>query len=161
MLLLCGYSKIYAYDHFAYDHDGNPYYFQHPLAIKHMDMYFNTEHHKISYFRALTLANCKTNAQKVQFYEENGKRCYEDAKERCWWLPSNSEREKAYYNLLDVLASPGEPRSKIIISIINALAQYCLDCSEEWRYINTKLHWSQYYFEMMEFHQTLIDHGYP
>lgn len=82
------YSKAYAYDHFAYDCEGNAYCFEHPLAIKHMDMYLNTNQYpNVHHFRALSLDNCKTNAQKVQFYKENGERCYADAKERCWWLP--------------------------------------------------------------------------
>ena len=39
------YSKAYAYDHYAYDCEESAYCFQHPLAIKHMDMYVETNHH--------------------------------------------------------------------------------------------------------------------
>ncbi len=77
------YSKAYAYDHFAYDHEGNAYCFQHPLAIKHMDMYLEMQHIDMHQLRALAHHDCKTNAQKVQFYNENGERCSKDTKDRC------------------------------------------------------------------------------
>lgn len=157
------YRKAYADDYFAYDSKGEVYCFQHPLAIKHMNMHLDRPNIDMSHCHALVLENCKTNAQKVQFYKENGERCYADAKERCWWLPYIPERDKARYcfTTFGVLACPGEPRSKIIIAVVTALIQYGLDCSDEWHYINNKLYWSQYHFELMEFHQNLINHGYP
>jgi hypothetical protein len=152
------YGKAYGDDHFAYDHKGNIYVFQHPLAIKHMDDYFKNLN-----CRALEYDDCHTNAQKVQFHKENGERCYEDAKERCWWLPYIPERDKARYcfTAFGAMAAPAEPRSKVIVTIITLLIQYGLDCTEEWHYINNKLYWSRYHFEMMEFHQDLVKHGYP
>lgn len=155
------YSKAYSSEFYACEYEDKVYVFEHPLAIQHMNMCLNMHHH-MSRCRALAYDDCKTNAQKVQFHKENGERCYKDAKDRCWWLPNISERDKARYcfTTFGVLASPGEPKSKIIIAVISALIQYGLDCSDEWHYINNKLYWSQYHFEMMEFHQDLIKRGY-
>lgn len=41
-----------------------------------------------------------------------------------------------------VLASPGDPKLKIVIAVINTLVQFSLDCSDELNYINKKLGWS-------------------
>ena len=160
------YGRSFADDHYAYDNKGELYYFQHPLAIKHMDIYLkvsnSTQLNKHN-ARALNYDDCKTNADKVRFHKENGERCYDDAKERCWWLPYIEDRKKARYcfTSLGILASPGDPKSKIIISVISALIQYGIDANDEWNYIDNKLYWSQYHFEMMEFHEHLIRQGYP
>ncbi len=153
------YSKAYGFEYYAYEHEGKAYVFEHPLAIQHMHTYLN---HHMTHYRVLAYDECKTSAQKVQFHKENGERCYKDAKERCWWLANISDRDKARYcfTTFGILAAPGEPRSKSIIAVISALIQYGLDCSDEWHYINTKLYWSQYHFEMMEFHQDLINRGH-
>lgn len=155
-------KKAYGSEHFAYDNYGNVYVFQHPLAKKHMDMILENNLN-LHICRALDLDNCKTNAQKVQFHKENGERCLADARERCWWLPYIPARDKARYCFtnIGILSCPGDPRSKIIAAIVNTLIQYGIDCQDEWHYINNKLYWSQYHFEMMEFHQQLIAHGYP
>lgn len=147
------YGKAYGAELFAYDYEGKVYAFQHPIAIQHMNRYF----------AALEYDDCRTNTQFRQFHKENGERCYNDAKDRCWWLPYLSERDKARYCIsnIGVLACPGEPKSKLIIALVNMLIQYGIDCSEEWHYINNKLYWSQYHFEMMEFYDNLIKKGYP
>ncbi len=160
------YGRSFADDHYAYDNKGEVYFFQHPLALKSMDIYIkysssiNPNAHNS---RSLAYDDCKTNADKVQFHKENGHRCYDDAKERCWWLPYIEDRSKARYcfTSLGILASPGDPKSKIIITVISALIQYGIDANEEWSYIDNKLYWSQYHFEMMEFYEHLIKQGYP
>ena len=156
-------KEAYSSEYFAYDYYGNIYTFEHPEAKKHMDMILDNNYLHDHIHRALDYDYCKTNAQKMQFHKENGDRCLADAKERCWWLPYIPAREKARYccTNLAIFASPGEPRSKIITALINTLIQYGIDCQDEWHYINNKLYWSQYHYEMMEFHQQLIAHGYP
>lgn len=61
---------------------------------------------------------------------------------------------------IGALLAPADPRSRIITALITTLVQYGLDCSEEWHYINNKLYWSQYHYEMMEFHQMLVKNGH-
>ncbi len=161
ILLVLGmfyYARAYAYEPYIYECEGNIYVFEHPLAIKNIQMYQNS-HQQL----ALNYKNCKSNAQKVKFHKENGDSCYNDAKEKCWWLPNVSDRDKARYCFtnIGVLCSPGKSKSKLIIALVTTLIQYGLDCSSEWHYINNKLYCSQYHYEMMEFHQNLIKQEYP
>ena len=147
------YSRAYACEADLCEYNHRIYALQHPVAIKHVKM---LEVIRIAY------DNCKTNADKVQFHKENGDRCLNDAKNKCWWLPDLDDREKARYCFtnIGVLVCPGDPKSKLIISIVTTLIQYGLDCSEQWHYINNKLYWAQYHYEMMEFYEDLIKHGH-
>jgi hypothetical protein len=98
---------------------------------------------------------------KIDFHESNAKRTYEDAKNRCWWLPEISERDKARYCITTAgaLAQPGTPQSKIIKALVNLLIQYGIDCMDEWAYIQNKLYWSQYHWEMYEFYCEVLVNG--
>lgn len=107
---------------------------------------------------ALNYDDCKTYQQKFQFHKENAERCFEDAKKKCWWLPNIDDRDKARYCLtnIGVIISPGDPKSKLIIAVITTLVQYGLDCNDEWNYIQNKLKWAQYHYEMMEFFEEVV-----
>lgn len=123
--------------------------YENPHAIRHIQLY---------YYKALIYENCNTPQQKYQFHKENAERCYEDAKDRCWWLPNLTDRQNARYCLTNAgaLLAFGDPRSKLIAVVINTLVQYGLDCCDEWDYINHKLYWAQYHYEMMEFYQGML-----
>jgi hypothetical protein len=98
---------------------------------------------------------------KWQFHLENAERCYKDAHEACWWWPNLSERKKIQYCLTNaaVMAAPKtSAKSKIITAIITTLTQFGLDVQEEWSYINTKLYWAQYHYEMAEFYENMLNH---
>jgi len=104
---------------------------------------------------------CKTFAEKRDFHKKNAERCLNDAKNLCWYFP-NSIREDSFYAFrnMAILASPGDPKSKIITALITTLIQYGADCFESWNDINTKLNWSQYHYEMHEFYSDLVKHGH-
>jgi|SRR3954471_6215107 hypothetical protein len=128
-------------------------YYSHPLAIRHMEEFL---------CKSPEYEQCKTIQQKFQFHKENAERCYNDAKDKCWWLPDISRRKKAQYcfsNIAALMVS-GDAKSKLIVVLVNTLVQYSIDCCDEWNYINEKLHWSQYHYEMMEFYEDLIKKGY-
>lgn len=146
------YTRVDALE-FTYEHQGQFYSIDHPLAINQIEIYYRC---------AIAYHDCKNNAQFRQFHQENGDRCYKDAKERSWWLPDISDREKARYCFtnIGVIACPGDPKSKIIIALVTSLIQYGIDCTEEWHYINDKLYWSQYHYDMMEFYNNLIKNGH-
>lgn len=122
---------------------------ENPHAIKHIQIHLH---------KALLYENCKTNKQKYLFHKENGDRCLEDAKNRCWYLPNLTDRDNARYcwSNAAALLYPGTPVSKVVAVIITTLTQYGIDCNGEWDYIHTKLYWSQYHYEMMEFYKGLI-----
>jgi len=104
---------------------------------------------------------CKTYEDKKRFHKENGDRCFNDAKNMCWWMPDMSMRDKSDYAFrnITILGCPGDPRSKLITALLTTLVQYGADCYEEWANINTKLHWAQYHYEMMELYQKIIADG--
>jgi hypothetical protein len=147
------YTRAYGQE-FTYEYQGKIYTFEHPVAIKRIQMYDKC---RIAY------ESCRTNAQFRQFHQENGDRCFKDAKEKCWWLPDVSDRDKAKFCFtnIGIVACPGDPKSKLIIALVTSLIQYGINCTDEWHYINNKLYWSQYHYEMMEFYDDLIRHGYP
>lgn len=128
-------------------------YYQHPVAVRHINLHL---------CKALKYDLCTTNHQKYFFHKENAERCFNEAKERCWWLPNITDREKAKYCFLNIgiFGVPGDQKSKMIIALVSTLIQYGIDCSDEWHYINNKLYWSQYHYEMMEFYTTLINEGH-
>ncbi len=127
---------------------------------------YETEHAKwhihLHAHKALVYENCFTNHQKKQFHAENSERCLKDAKEACWYLPNVSKREKARqcFTSLGIMLIPAEPKIKIISSLVSALIQYGINCSDEWHYIQDKLYWAQYHAEMYEHYTLLIAHGY-
>lgn len=179
------YSQAYGSETFCYEYQGSYYTFEHPEAIESIKQHFNQNYNTLD-----TIANnkkknkdknenkpvkkstksnnkcyddCETNAEKVRFHKSNGIRTFNDAKDRCWYLPKLSHREKARYCFTNIGAvlSNSTPQSKIVATVVITLIQYGLDCTDEWNYIKNKLYWSQYHFEMMEFHQELINQGYP
>lgn len=95
---------------------------------------------------------------KISFHRENGWRTYNDAKDKCWWLPDHDHRDNARYCWTGAIAllAPNTPQSKVVACILVWLCQYGIDCLDEWDYINNKMYWSQYHFEMMEFYEDLL-----
>ena len=106
---------------------------------------------------ALKYEDCKTFPEKVRFHEENAKRCYDEAKAKCWYLPDIDDRRNADYCFYSAsgLLYPGTPMSKLMGVLINLLIQYGIDCTKEWHDINHKLYWAEYHFEMKEFYEDL------
>ncbi len=106
----------------------------------------------------LSLNDKKFYQEKVNFHKANAERTYKDAKNRCWWLPVLSDRENAKYCFTTAVAllTPNSPQSKLVAATMTLLLQYGLDCIDEWNYIQNKLHWSQYHYEMMEFYQDIL-----
>lgn len=97
---------------------------------------------------------------KMKHHRQEGERCYQEAKDRCWYLPNIDTRKQAQHCIIQagILAVPADPRSKIIAAIVNSLVQYGIECCEEWEYINNKFYWAQYHYEMAEFYEHILMH---
>jgi len=110
---------------------------------------------------ALTRENKQYYTDKIEFHKSNGERTFKDAKNKCWYLPGLTDRQNARYCFTSAGASlyPGTPQSKLVKVIITTLIQYGVDCISEWEYIDNKLYWAQYHFEMMEFYEEVIVKG--
>jgi hypothetical protein len=148
ILLILGlyyYGKAYGSEYeFDFSYEEDCHYYSPEAALENIT---------IHQLQVLAYDDCKTYKDKYQFHKENAERCFNDAKNKCWWLPNIDDRDKARYCLtnIGIIIAPGDPQSKLIIAVINTLIQYGLDCSEEWNFIQTKLKWAQYHYEMMEF----------
>ena len=119
--------------------------------------------YEIEYFQMIIPKNLSDKDKKFykdkrDFHLENAERCYNDAKNKCWYLPNISNRDKGRYcfTTIIVLISPGNQPAKIILGLLNLLGSYGLDCIEEWNYIEEKLKWSSYHYEMYEFYRDLL-----
>ena len=73
-------------------------------------------------------------------------------------LPNLTDRQNARYCFTASIAgiTPLPPQSKLIAIILATLAEYGVDCVNEWYYINEKLYWSQYHYEMAEFYEEVL-----
>lgn len=107
---------------------------------------------------ALTSDQISFYRDKIEFHRQNAERTYNDAKEACWWLPNFDDRKKARYCFASAMAVVGSssPMSKVIAYILYTLGEYGFACLDEWDYINNKLHWSQYHYEMKEFYEHIL-----
>ena len=96
--------------------------------------------------------------QKVEFHLNNAERTYRDAKKRCAFLPDVDYRKKAEHCFIAAgnCLIAGTPQSKIIAGLMTLLLSYGIDVMQEWDYIQNKLHWSEYHYEMMEFYQEVL-----
>jgi hypothetical protein len=103
---------------------------------------------------------CKTFSEKRDFHKRNAERCFNDAKQMCWYFPSKL-RDKSFYafSIATTAGVPGDLRSKVVICLVNTLIEYGADCNEEWKNINTKLHWAQYHWEQYEFFSEVVRQG--
>lgn len=91
--------------------------------------------------------------------ERNAKYHYNLAKDKTWWLPDLSDREKGRYCYTTAAAGifPGTPQSKIITMISVFLTQYGLDCINEWHYINEHMQQSKAWWESYEFYRENLE----
>ncbi len=92
------------------------------------------------------------------FHLKEGIRCYNEAKEKCWYLPDISERDKARYCFTTAVASIGNhtPCFRLVSMVTTLLLQYSLDSMSEWNSIQNKLYWSSYHFELCDHYYNLI-----
>ena len=96
--------------------------------------------------------------KEFDFHLDNGIRTYNEAKDKCWYLPDISDRDKARYCFTSAIATIGSytPSTKLIACVTSLLLQYGLDAMDEWNYIQNKLYWSAYHFDLCDHYYHLI-----
>ncbi len=97
--------------------------------------------------------------QKMERYHDNeGHKCYENAKSRMWYLPNLTDREKARYCFTCAIttAMPGDPRAKIVGTIAQLIIQFGLDWIDEYNYVKNQLNWCAYHYEMSDFYYDVL-----
>jgi hypothetical protein len=90
--------------------------------------------------------------EQYDFHMFHAKRTYEDAKNKVWWLPNLSWRQRGREAWVAAFSTIGAQtiQLKLVVAVSSFLCQYGLDCLDEWDYINDKLYWSKYHFEQCE-----------
>jgi hypothetical protein len=128
-------------------------------AKAHADIFFPEDRHFFTLEAALTPREKEYYQNKRDFHLENGLRTYNDAKEKCWYLPRMEERTKArtcYTTAVTVIGTP-TVQAKLVVTVTQLLISYGLSAMDEWDYINDKLYWSKYHMELYEFYKDLLD----
>lgn len=112
-------------------------------------------------FNALSDNERKLCVQQMDKCERMGKYHYNLAKDRSWWLPNISDRDKARHCFTGAVANLATftPQSKIIAAIAWFMTSYGLACLDEWNYINDNLMQSQAWWESYEFYKSALDRG--
>jgi hypothetical protein len=110
-------------------------------------------------YDVLSDAEKKMCADNMLKCERMAKYHYNLAKDKTWWLPDLSNREKGRYCYTSFVAGifPSTPQSKIVAMISVALTQYGLDCISEWNYINEHMMQSQAWWESYEFYKENLE----
>ncbi len=96
--------------------------------------------------------------EEYEFHMFHAIRTYNDAKEKCWWLPSPGDRDIArmcWTTAISTVVAP-TPQLKIVVVVSQLLIHYGLDCIDEWYFIQDKLYWSEYHFNQCELLQKNI-----
>ena len=126
------------------------------------EYYFQNYISRTQYSDRPTSTQRKIKAQEeYEFHMFHAIRTYTEAKDKCWYLPNLSEREKAricWTTAISMFAAP-TPQAKIVVCVTQLLIQYGLDCIDEWDYIKEKLVWSEYHFNECERYQRMLRNG--
>ena len=122
---------------------------------------------KESYWDWVTYREIDENSKKREWQEAyelhqfHAVRTFNNAKDKCWYLPRTTDREKARYCFTSVMSSLGAAtkKGKLVNSLVTLLINYGLDAMDEWDYIREQLNWSEYHYEQCEFYQNLLARG--
>lgn len=95
----------------------------------------------------------------LNMHRREGQRCYDEAQNKCWWLPDVGDRNRARECYQAFIASMGGASltSKMVLSLLSLLGSYGLDCLEEWEYIEYKLNWAKYHFDLCDHYQNMLN----
>lgn len=96
--------------------------------------------------------------EEYEFHMLHAIRTYTEAKDKRWWLPDLTERQKAricWTTAISMVPAP-TPQAKIVVCVTQLLVQYGLECIDEWDYIKDKLKWSEYHFNECDKFQRLL-----
>jgi hypothetical protein len=98
---------------------------------------------------------------KIEYHEAEGEKLFKCAKESCWYLPECSDKDKAKYCFQSLIATfPAcTPMSKIVSAFLAFMAQYGMDCMDQWHKIQTLLMEAKYHYEMKEFYEEVLVKG--
>lgn len=90
--------------------------------------------------------------------ERMAKYHYNLAKDKTWWLPNLSDREKGRYCYTTAIAGVfASPQYKVVAMVSTLLTQYGLDCIDEWNFIDEHMQQSKAWWESYEFYKENLE----
>ncbi len=97
--------------------------------------------------------------KKLKFHNDNAKRCFNDAKQMCWYLPSRDDVDYAELCFKAVMTNSFAPNitAKATGALLILVTEYACICRKEWNEMQTKIHWANYHAEMTEFYKDLLN----
>lgn len=112
----------------------------------------------IKLMKKLSASDRQYYQDKRDFHKKEADRTFSEAATRCGWLPKKSDRDVAKNCFVVAVSSiaGGTPQSKAVNMLLVALTQYGLDVIDEFSYIENKLNWSKYHYEMYEFYNEIL-----
>ena len=112
----------------------------------------------INMLRTLSKIDRENYQEAYEMHAWNAKRNWDNAKNACWILPNISHRNKAKYVWVSTISAfaASEPKAKIVAALLTALAQYGLDCIDEWGYIDEQLEWCEYHYTQAAHYASLL-----
>lgn len=96
--------------------------------------------------------------KKVALHRSNAERTWNNAKNKCWYLPNIEKRKAAQNAFYTIMAYFGgaTAMSSLVMSLITLLTTYGIDCIDEWYYIKEQLNWCKHHCEMVEFYEQVL-----
>ena len=98
---------------------------------------------------------------KANFHKREGERCFQDAKDLCWYLPRIDDRTIARncFTTMFTMVGSMTPSTRAIVLLSKLFMDYGLESIDEWHQIQNKLYWAEYHFEMYDFYTDLVAHA--
>lgn len=97
--------------------------------------------------------------KEFDFHMLQATRTYNDAKNRCWYLPQLTWRERAKEAWMAAFSTVGSStlNMRLVVAVSSLLMQYGIDCLNEWEYIEEKLRWCEYHLKECEKYSNLLN----
>lgn len=101
-----------------------------------------------------------TFTQRLNSNLSKGKQKLKEAKAISVWIPNLDDREKMngfFATALANLAGPGNPKAKIITTLLAAISFYSLDSFEKWHKMHSLILEAEHHFELADFYQNCLE----
>lgn len=106
-----------------------------------------------------TIEEC---VEKIEFHRQEAMRIFEEVKDRVWWMPNLTDREKArrmFNSIIPAILAQGGVTGKIAAVGLTLFGQYGIDCMDEYDWIENKWYWCTYHAEMADFYESCLIHA--
>lgn len=96
---------------------------------------------------------------KAEYHRAEGRQCYEDADNMCWYIPRKNDKDMAMILFASCVSAIGKGTLQTIAisSLVTLLSESVIATWEQWDEMNTLLLKAQYHYEMREHYKMLAE----